>query len=159
MPAVETAIIYPGQVYLEGTNVSEGRGTTRPFELFGAPWIDGFELADKLKQLDLPGVIFREAWFTPGFSKFQGQLCGGCQLHITDRNSFRPFLTTLWILRTVMDVYPDKFSFHPDYFDKIMGNSEIRLALQSGLSPEKIAGSLESGLKEFEQLRKPYLLY
>lgn len=159
MPAVETAIVYPGQVYLEGTNVSEGRGTTRPFELFGAPWIDGFELADKLKQLDLPGVIFREAWFTPGFSKFQGQLCGGCQLHITDRNSFRPFLTTLWILRTVMDVYPDKFSFHPDYFDKIMGNSEIRLALQSGLSPEKIAGSLESGLKEFEQLRKPYLLY
>ncbi|MDD8030611.1 MAG: DUF1343 domain-containing protein [Acidobacteriota bacterium] len=159
MPTLETATVYPGQVYLEGTNISEGRGTTRPFELFGAPWIDGHELSEKLNQLGLPGVIFREAWFTPSFSKFQGQLCGGCQLHITDRDSFAPFLTTLWIIRTVLDRYPDDFNFHPEYFDKIMGNSEIRQALQSGLSPEEIVKSLESGLKEFEKLRKPFLLY
>jgi uncharacterized protein YbbC (DUF1343 family) len=159
IPTLDTATVYPGQVYLEGTNISEGRGTTKPFELFGAPYIDGFELSEILNRLDLPGVIFREAWFTPSFSKFQGQLCGGCQMHITDRNSFAPFLTTLWIIRTVMDLYPDEFSFYPDYFDKIMGNSEIRQALQSGLSPKEIVSSLESGLKEFEKLRKPYLLY
>ncbi|HAV42315.1 MAG TPA: DUF1343 domain-containing protein, partial [Acidobacteria bacterium] len=93
MPTLETAAVYPGQVYLEGTNLSEGRGTTRPFELFGAPWIDGWELSRKLNSLDLPGVIFREAWFTPTFSKYQGERCGGCQLHVIDRESFQPFLT------------------------------------------------------------------
>lgn len=159
MPTLETATVYPGQVYLEGTNVSEGRGTTRPFELFGAPWIDGFELTRQLNSLNLPGVIFREAWFTPVFSKYQGQLCGGCQLHVVDRQRFRPFLTSLWIIKKIMDLYPDKFSFYPEYFDKIMGNSEIRLALQSGTSPDQIVRELESGLKEFEQLRKNYLIY
>ncbi|MGB9835246.1 MAG: exo-beta-N-acetylmuramidase NamZ family protein [Candidatus Saccharicenans sp.] len=159
MPTLETATVYPGQVYLEGTNVSEGRGTTRPFELFGAPWIDGFELTRQLNGLNLPGVIFRETWFTPVFSKYQGQLCGGCQLHVVDRQRFRPFLTSLWIIKKIMDLYPDKFSFYPEYFDKIMGNSEIRLALQSGTSPDQIVRELESGLKEFEQLRKNYLIY
>jgi len=159
MPTLETAIVYPGQVYLEGTNISEGRGTTRPFELFGAPWIDGYRLTEKLNQLGLPGVIFREAWFTPYFSKFQGELCGGSQLHVVDRNKFRPFLTSLWIIKTVMDLYPDKFSFYPDYFDKIMGNSEVRLALQAGRSPEEIMQDLEPSLSEFEKLRKHYLIY
>lgn len=159
MPTLETATVYPGQVYLEGTNISEGRGTTRPFELFGAPWIDGYELTRKLNQLKLPGVLFREAWFTPSFSKYQGQLCGGSQIHVVDRNSFRPFLTSLWIIRTIMDMYPGKFSFYPDYFDKIMGNSEVRLALQSGRLPSEIIRGLEPGLQEFEQLRKNYLLY
>ena len=81
MPTLDTATVYPGQVLLEGTNLSEGRGTTRPFEFFGAPWIDGFVLAKKLNELHLPGVKFREVWFTPTFSKFKGELCGGCQLH------------------------------------------------------------------------------
>src|SRR5512137_69271 len=89
MPTLDTAIVYPGLVALEGTNLSEGRGTTKPFELFGAPWIDGHALAAKLNGLGLPGVRFREAWFTPSFSKFQGQLCGGCQIHVTDRGAFR----------------------------------------------------------------------
>ncbi|MBC7363476.1 MAG: DUF1343 domain-containing protein [Candidatus Aminicenantes bacterium] len=159
MPTLDTATVYPGQVYLEGTNVSEGRGTTKPFELFGAPWVDGFELARQLNSLNLPGVIFREAWFTPVFSKYQNQLCGGCQLHVIDRQKFRPFLTTLWIIRTIMDLYPDKFSFYPDYFDKIMGNSEVRLALEAGISPPQIIQRLENGLLEFERLRKKYLLY
>ncbi len=159
MPTLETATVYPGQVYLEGTNLSEGRGTTRPFELFGAPWIDGYILAEKLNQLGLPGVIFREAWFTPSFSKYRGELCGGAQLHLTDREAFRPFLTSLWIIRTIMDLYPGQFSFYPDYFDKIMGNSEIRLALQAGQSPEDIVRGLEEGLKNFEKIRQPYLLY
>jgi len=159
MPTLETATVYPGQVFLEGTNISEGRGTTRPFELFGAPWIDGYKLTTKLNQLRLPGIIFREAWFTPSFSKYQGQLCGGCQLHIIDRQSFRPFLTTIWIIRTVMDSYPEQFKFYPDYFDKIMGNSEIRQALQNRRQASEIIKDLESGLQEFEGLRKNYLLY
>lgn len=159
MPTPLTATVYPGQVYLEGTNVSEGRGTTRPFELFGAPWIDGYELAESLNKLGLPGVIFREAWFTPSFSKYQGELCGGCQLHVTDRQTFRPFRTTLWVISSIRRMYPDKFSFYPDYFDKIMGNSEVRRALESGRSPADIVRQLEPDLKDFAVLRQPYLLY
>jgi len=159
MPTLETATVYPGQVYLEGTNISEGRGTTRPFELFGAPWIDGWDLAQKLNSLNLAGVIFREAWFTPTFSKYQGERCGGCQLHVIDREVFRPFLTSLWIIKTIRDMYPDKFEFHVDYFDKIMGNSDVRLALESGQSPEQIARELQVDLKEFDKLRQRYLLY
>jgi len=159
MPTLETATVYPGQVYLEGTNISEGRGTTRPFELFGAPWIDGWDLAKNLNSLNLAGVTFREAWFTPTFSKYQGERCGGCQLHVIDREAFRPFLTSLWIIKTIMDMYPDKFEFHVDYFDKIMGNSDIRLALESGQSPEKIVMELQPDLKEFDKLREKYLLY
>jgi len=159
MPTLDTATVYPGQVFLEGTNISEGRGTTRPFELFGAPWIDGYELAKILNQLQLPGVIFREAWFTPCFSKYQGQLCGGCQLQIVNREVFRPFLTTLWIIKTVMDSYPKQFKFYPEYFDKIMGNSDIRKDLEMGKKPSEIVKDLEAGLQDFEKLRKNYLLY
>jgi len=159
MPTLETAVVYPGQVYLEGTNVSEGRGTTRPFELFGAPWIDGNELSNRLNALELPGVRFREAWFTPYFSKYQGQLCGGCQLHVTDRQSFRPFLTSLWIIATIRNMYPEKFAFYPDYFDRIMGNSRVRQELEAGKSPAEIVRELQLQLEEFERLRKPYLLY
>ncbi|MGB9906499.1 MAG: exo-beta-N-acetylmuramidase NamZ family protein [Candidatus Saccharicenans sp.] len=159
MPTPETATVYPGQVYLEGTNISEGRGTTRPFELFGAPWIDGYQLTERLNKIGLRGVIFREAWFTPWFSKYRGELCGGCQLHVTDRQSFRPFLTALWIIATIKQMYPDRFEFHADYFDKIMGNSDVRLALESGQSPPEIVRELESGLEEFARLRHPYLLY
>ncbi|MDI6845963.1 MAG: DUF1343 domain-containing protein [Candidatus Saccharicenans sp.] len=159
MPTLETAVVYPGQVYLEGTNVSEGRGTTRPFELFGAPWIDGNELSARLNALELPGVRFREAWFTPYFSKYQGQLCGGCQLHVTDRQSFHPFLTSLWIIATIRNMYPEKFAFYPDYFDRIMGNSRVRQDLEAGKSPAEIVRELQLQLEEFERLRKPYLLY
>jgi uncharacterized protein YbbC (DUF1343 family) len=109
MPSIETATVYPGQVFLEGTNVSEGRGTTKPFEFFGAPWIDGFELAKRLNNLHLPGIAFREVWFTPFFSKYKGELCGGAQIHITDRNSYRPFESSLYIIKTIMDLYPDEF--------------------------------------------------
>ncbi|MGC8746426.1 MAG: exo-beta-N-acetylmuramidase NamZ family protein [Candidatus Saccharicenans sp.] len=159
IPTLDTATVYPGQVFLEGTNISEGRGTTRPFELFGAPWIDGYELAKKLNQLKLPGVIFREAWFTPSFSKYQNQLCGGCQLQVIDRQIFRPFLTTLWIIKTIMEGYPNQFKFYSDYFDKIMGGPKIREALQNGNSPTEIVKGLENGLEEFGKLRKNYLLY
>ncbi len=159
MPTPDTAAVYPGQVFIEGTNMSEGRGTTRPFELVGAPWIDGYDLAEKLNALALPGVVFREAWFTPAFSKFQGQLCGGVQLHVTDRVQYRPFETALHLIRTARGLYPGKFEFYPDYFDKIMGTAKIREAMESGATVEAIVAGLRPGLDVFRALRKPYLLY
>jgi uncharacterized protein YbbC (DUF1343 family) len=159
MPTLDTAIVYPGLVALEGTNLSEGRGTTKPFELFGAPWIDGYELAKALNGLGLSGVRFREAWFTPSFSKFQGQLCGGCQVHVTDRNAFRPFAAALHIIKTVRDMYPDKFAFHTDYFDKVMGTASVRAALEAGTGVPAILDNTRPGLEAFADLRKPYLIY
>ena len=159
MPTLDTATVYPGLVAIEGTNLSEGRGTTKPFEFFGAPWIDGFDLAKTLNGLGLAGVRFREAWFTPSFSKFQGQLCGGCQIHVTDRASFRPYAVALHIIKTVRDAYPEKFEFHPDYFDKVMGTSSVRAALEAGTGVPAILDSLRPGLEAFAGLRQPYLLY
>jgi uncharacterized protein YbbC (DUF1343 family) len=161
MPTLDTATVYPGQVALEGTNLSEARGTTRPFELFGAPWIDGYVLARELNALRarLPGVVFREAWFTPSFSKFAGERCGGCQLHVTDRTAFRPIATTLAILETVRRLYGAKLEFHGDYFDRVMGTASVRTALERGTPFEAIAAGWEKGVADFARLRSPYLLY
>ena len=109
MPTLDTATVYPGMCLLEGTNISEGRGTTRPFELFGAPFIDAVALTRELNQLALPGVRFRENWFQPTFQKFAGEICAGAQLHVTDRNSFLPFRTGLEIIRTIRRMYHDSF--------------------------------------------------
>jgi uncharacterized protein YbbC (DUF1343 family) len=159
MPTLDTATVYPGMVAIEGTNISEGRGTTKPFELFGAPWIDGFDLAKTLNGLGLAGVRFREAWFTPSFSKFQGLLCGGCQVHVTDRAAFRPFATALQIIKTVREAYPGKFEFHADYFDQVMGTASVRKALEAGTGVAAILESIQPGLEAFAELRKAYLLY
>ncbi len=159
IPTLDAATVYPGQVFLEGTNVSEGRGTTRPFELFGAPWIDGFELAKNLNGLRLAGVAFREAWFTPTFSKFQGKICGGAELHVVDRTRYRSLATTLNIIKTIRDMYPQDFQFHKDYFDKIMGTAKVREALERGTSIEEITRTFADGLAGFAELRKAYLLY
>lgn len=159
MPTVDTAVVYPGFVAIEGTNLSEGRGTTKPFELFGAPWVDGFELSRELNDLKIPGVIFREAWFTPLFSKFSGELCGGCQVHVTDRNSFRPLSAVLNVVKTVGRLYPDQFRFHAAYFDKVMGTDFVRKKLESGSSVEEILNGLEPDLQGFARLREKYLLY
>jgi uncharacterized protein YbbC (DUF1343 family) len=159
MPTLDTAAVYPGLVALEGTNMSEGRGTTKPFELFGAPWIDGYELTKALNLLGLPGVRFREAWFTPSFSKFQGQLCGGCQVHVTDRDAFRPFAAALHIIKTVRDAYPGKFEFHAGYFDQVMGTASVRAALEAGTGVPAILENIRPGLEAFADLRKAYLLY
>jgi uncharacterized protein YbbC (DUF1343 family) len=121
LPSTDSANVYPGQVLLVGTSLSEGRGTTKPFELFGAPWIDGYLLARKLNELHLPGAKFRVAWFTPTFSKFSGQLCGGCQLHVTDRNAYQPVATVLAELALIKQLYGDNLQFHASYFDKVMG--------------------------------------
>jgi len=159
MPTLDTAAVYPGLVAIEGTNLSEGRGTTRPFELFGAPWIDAHELTGKLNGLALAGVGFREAWFTPYFSKYAGELCGGCQVHVTDRSAFRSVATALHIVRMVRDMYPDKFAFHGDYFDKVMGTDSVRQALEAGSDVGTILAGIQPGLDAFAALRKAYLLY
>ena len=159
MPTLDTAIVYPGQVFFEGTNLSEGRGTTRPFEMIGAPWIDGFDLAQRMNRLNLPGVRFRETWFTPAFSKFQGERCGGLQLHVVDRSLFRPYSVMLHLLRVIMDEYPKWFAFHPSYFDRIMGTARVREALENGAGADRILALLEDDLRRFAELRKPFLLY
>ncbi len=159
IPTLDTATVYPGQVSFEGTNVSEGRGTTRPFELFGAPWIDGFELAKRLNDLKIEGVIFREAWFTPTYSKFEGKLCGGAQLHVIDRGRYHPLATSLNIIKTIRDMYPRDFEFHKEYFDKLMGTARVREALESGRPVEEITRSFADGLAGFAELRKACLLY
>ena len=108
MPTVDTAVVYPGMCLLEATNMSEGRGTTKPFEIFGAAWItDGRDFAAKLNALDLPGVHFREAYFQPTFHKFRGQLCGGAQFHVTDRGSFLPYRSAVEMINLVRRDYPD----------------------------------------------------
>lgn len=159
MPTLDTAMVYPGQVYLEGTNISEGRGTTKPFELFGAPWIEANHLTHILNSMKLPGVKFREAWFKPVMSKYTGELCGGSQIHITDRDSFHPFECTLFIIKTIMDEYPEHFSFHENYFDKIMGTDKIRRALIQGTPVKEIIDAYQKDLTLFKQKREPYMLY
>jgi uncharacterized protein YbbC (DUF1343 family) len=159
LPTLASATVYPGQVIIEGTNLSEGRGTTKPFEMFGAPWIDGFVLTKQLNELRLPGVKFREVWFTPTFSKFSGQQCGGCQLYVMDRDAYEPVTTTLAILATVKELYGDKLELHADYFDKVLGTSSVREALQRGEPLPEIVAGFQPGLAAFAQLRAPYLLY
>lgn len=159
LPTLDSATVYPGQVIIEGTNLSEGRGTTKPFEIFGAPWIDGYVLAQKLNALNLPGVKFREIWFTPTFSKFSGKLCGGCQIHVTDRDRFRSVATTLNILAMVKQLYGDKLEFHASYIDKVMGTPAVREGLERGEPVDQIIAGFQPGLADFAKLRAPYLLY
>jgi uncharacterized protein YbbC (DUF1343 family) len=159
LPTLEAATVYPGQVLLEGTNLSEGRGTTKPFEFFGAPWIDGAVLERRLNELRLPGVKFRQVWFTPTFSKFSGQFCGGCQLHVINRETFRPVTTVLEELAVINQLYGGKLELHASYFDKVMGTSTVREALERGDPAEKIVAGFQPGLQAFARLRQPFLLY
>jgi uncharacterized protein YbbC (DUF1343 family) len=116
MPTLDAATVYPGMCLLEGTNISEGRGTTRPFEIFGAPFIDAEKLCNELNKLKLPGVFFRENYFQPNFRKFAGELCAGAQLHVIDRETFQPFLTGVQIIRHIRKVYPEQFQWkEPPY--------------------------------------------
>jgi uncharacterized protein YbbC (DUF1343 family) len=116
MPTLDTATVYPGMCLLEATNISEGRGTTRPFEIFGAPFINAGTLCHELNALRLPGVFFRENYFQPTFHKFAGELCNGTQLHVSNRDAFRPYHTGVEILRTLQKLYPKQFAWkQPPY--------------------------------------------
>ncbi|WP_110113043.1 DUF1343 domain-containing protein [Bacillus sp. CGMCC 1.16541] len=165
MPTLETAITYPGAALIEGTNVSEGRGTTKPFELIGAPFINADELATSLNELNLPGVAFRAASFTPTFSKHAGQLSHGIQIHITDRKTYKPIETGLHIVKTIHDLYPDNFAFRAEnsagisFFDNLMGNRWVRDGIVAGRSVEDMQAQWQVELEEFKTVRQTYLLY
>ncbi len=135
MPTLDTAIVYPGQCLLEGTNLSEGRGTTRPFETFGAPFIDAWKLCDALNDQKLGGAYFRPIQFQPTFQKFAGEVCQGAFIHVTDRETFRPVITTVAILQTIKNLWPNQFAWRqPPYeyedtllpIDIIAGTDRLR---------------------------------
>lgn len=166
MPTRDTALVYLGTALLEGTNVSEGRGTTRPFETIGAPFVDARQLADALNALDLPGVRFRPTAFTPSFSKHEGKACGGVQVHVIDREAFQPFRTGLAVVKALHDLYPDAFRFQSDapgatagFFDKLAGNAWLRQAIERGDTLEAMQARWQPELRRFEAVRARYLLY
>lgn len=159
MPTATTALVYPGMGLVEGTNVSEGRGTTRPFELAGAPWIDAMALAQALNDKHLPGVRFRPVHFTPTFSKYQGKLCNGIQVHVMDRAKFNPVIVGLNVIKTIHDMYPKDFAFKPSYFDLLAGNGWIRQDIEGGVSVGRVVERWRPALSQFKAVREKYLLY
>ncbi|WP_353853955.1 DUF1343 domain-containing protein [Bacillus sp. Bos-x628] len=160
MPTVDSTFVYPATGLIEGTNVSEGRGTTKPFELIGAPYINSNELADQLNRLKLKGVQFRPVSFTPTFSKHAGTLSHGVQLYVKDRSSFEAVKTGLSIIKTIHDLYPEDFQFlQTESFNKLIGNGWVREEINKGTSVKHIMKRYHHDLKTFEKKRKGYLLY
>jgi uncharacterized protein YbbC (DUF1343 family) len=159
IPSLATAIVYPGMCLFEGTNVSEGRGTTQPFEMIGAPWIDGHKLAEDLAELSLPGAIFRPVSFTPTFSKYQGEACEGIQVHVSDRQRFEPVRVALYILAAIKRNHPEHFQWRERSIDRLSGSDDVRGAIDKGTSVDEILASWRSGLSEFDAMRKRYFLY
>jgi uncharacterized protein YbbC (DUF1343 family) len=168
MATLDTATVYPGAVLVEGTNLSEGRGTTHPFEIVGAPFIDAHAFAARLHATNPPGARFRPVWFKPVFDKWQDQLCGGVQIHVTDRRIFRPYFTGLTLLSCAMELYPKQFAWRsPPFeyeetkmpFDILSGSSQIREALAQGAAPAALEHDWQLELDNYRQIRKKYLLY
>ncbi|GAA4926179.1 DUF1343 domain-containing protein [Streptomyces coeruleoprunus] len=158
MPTPETALVYAGTCLFEGTNLSEGRGTTRPFELLGAEGVDR-RWAEAANALELPGVRFREAYFTPTFSKFQGRTVGGVQLHVHDREAFDPVRTGVALLVTARRAWPG-FAWRPDrWIDKLTGSSTVRTMIDAGAGVDEITAAWQRGLTAFRALRAEHLLY
>ncbi|MDQ1590184.1 MAG: hypothetical protein QOG71_811 [Pyrinomonadaceae bacterium] len=168
IPTLDSATVFPGTVHLEGTQMSEGRGTTKPFELIGAPYIDPAAFRLELDSLDLPGVHFRACSFQPTFQKHAGSACGGVQIHVTDREQFEPVITGVATVKVAHDLYPDRFLWkQPPYeyvydknpFDVITGTASLREALQRGDSLNVIRDSWAANLMGFMSERSKYLLY
>ena len=165
IPTLDTATVYPGACLFEGVNVSEGRGTTHPFECLGAPWIDGERWAAELNGLGLGGVRFRACSFTPTFSKYDGQRCVGVQLHVLDRSSFKPVETALHMLAAVLRLWPEEFRWlEPSYdrrrhFDLLAGTSKTREALGRGTPVQEIVDGWREKLEEFDEMRQDFLIY
>ena len=168
MPTLDTATVYPGACLLEGTNLSEGRGTTRPFEICGAPWVDGTRLADALAGEELPGVHFRPVRFRPTFHKFWNAECGGVMQHVTDRDAYRPWRTGIAVLNHVRRLWPTDFAWRqPPYeyelvrlpIDILAGSPELREGIEAGRSTAEIADAGDAEGEGFKPVRDPFLLY
>jgi uncharacterized protein YbbC (DUF1343 family) len=168
MPTPDTALVYPGMCLLEGTNVSEGRGTCRPFEIFGAPWLDSHALVDRLAHESLPGVKFRPASFTPTFDKFKGESCRGAMIHVTDPDAFRPVLTGIAITRTCRELGGERFLWRKDAyefvrevpaFDLLCGTDAIRKGIEGGVPLAELVRDFEADCSRFELQRRAYRLY
>ncbi|MGY6020797.1 exo-beta-N-acetylmuramidase NamZ family protein [Streptomyces spinosirectus] len=158
MPTPDTALVYSGTCMFEGTNLSEGRGTTRPFELLGADGIDG-RWAAAANELHLPGVHFREAYFAPTFSKFQGKTVGGVQIHVDDRAAYDPVRTGIALLVTARKVWSG-FAWRSDnWIDKLTGSTHVRTAIDAGASTDEVVAGWQEELTAFRRIRKDYLLY
>ena len=168
MPTLDSAVVYPGTVLFEGTMLSEGRGTTRPFELVGAPWIDAERFAREMNLLQLPGAIFRPAVFEPTFQKHAKQPCGGCQIHVTDREAFRPVMTGVALIAMFRRFDESRFAWRqPPYeyekdklpFDILAGSDTLRQQIEKGMAATAIAESWREDEAAFRKLREQYLLY
>ncbi|MEU7496873.1 exo-beta-N-acetylmuramidase NamZ family protein [Streptomyces griseofuscus] len=158
MPTPDTALVYSGTCMFEGTNLSEGRGTTRPFELLGAEGIDG-RWAAAANALGLPGVRFREAYFAPTFSKFEGKTAGGVQIHVTDRAAYDPVRTGIALLVTARKVW-DGFAWRSDdWIDKLTGSDRVRTMIDAGADTDEVTGAWRQELAAFRRIREEYLLY
>ncbi|WP_406380390.1 exo-beta-N-acetylmuramidase NamZ domain-containing protein [Streptomyces sp. NBC_01618] len=158
MPTPDTALVYSGTCLFEGTNLSEGRGTTRPFELLGAEGID-HRWAAAANALDLPGVAFREAYFAPTFSKFQGKTVGGVQLHVHDREVFDPVRTGIALLVTAKRTWSG-FAWRSDnWIDKLTGNTRVRTMIDAGADTDEVVEAWADDLAAFRSVRKKYLQY
>jgi uncharacterized protein YbbC (DUF1343 family) len=168
MPTVDTARVYPGMCLGEGTNVSEGRGTTRPFEQFGAPWIRADALVELLAGLGLPGVRFRPCGFTPTFDKFKGQSCNGAFIHVVDEESFLPVRTGIAIFHALHQLHPEHFAWRADAyefvtdvpaFDLLCGTDQVRRGIEAGWPLERLTEGFDEELQGFLPERRRHLLY
>ncbi|MES2709599.1 MAG: DUF1343 domain-containing protein [Verrucomicrobiota bacterium] len=168
MPTVETAVVYPGGCLIEGTNMSEGRGTTRPFEIWGAPWLPARSLAERLTEAKLPGVIFRPLTYRPTFQKHAGVDCGGVQIHVTDRRAFLPVRTGYAILEAARRLGGSEFQWRTEIYeyvtspiaiDLLFGSSRERHAIEQGVSWRDAASAWEPEERAFAERRKAALLY
>ena len=168
MPTPATAMVYPGQVILEGTNLSEGRGTTSPFELFGAPFIDPHKLKKKVDNRKLPGIHLREVFSQPTFSKWQNEVCGGLHIHVTDARTYKPYITTLAIIQDIIALYPDHFCWRPPPYeyekekmpvDIITGDKCIREGIERQREIADLEKSWQKELQDFREITQRFLLY
>lgn len=168
MPTVHTATVYPGMCLVEGTNLSEGRGTTHPFELFGAPWLDSFKLAERLNVLELPGVRFRPHYFMPTFQKHARKVCGGVEMHVTNRAEFEPYRTGLWCVRVARDMNVEAFDWRRETYefvsdrlaiDLLAGSAHYREVVESGGDVDGWVAQWEEPLREFARVREEFLIY
>jgi uncharacterized protein YbbC (DUF1343 family) len=168
IPTLDTAVVYPGAVLFEGTMFSEGRGTTRPFEIIGAPWIDGERFADELNAQRMPGVVFRPVFFEPTFHKHAKVGCGGCQIHVTDRRAFQPMRVAVEMLVELKREAPAQFAWRdPPYeyesvkppIDILYGSDRLRVGVDGGLDAAAIAADWQRDEDAFLSLREKYLLY